>query len=207
MKRKYSLLKGLLVVLVFVAAGLIYSCSRSETDRQDPDVIIYDGSDALDEASLSDHGNDGTTAETDEPTTAAQICIHICGAVVRPGIYFLDEGARVFEAVEMAGGFLEGAAGDYINLADHLSDASQLYIPFEGEEYIPAVQADDGLVNINTASAGELMTLPGIGQVKADAIINYREQSGPFAGIGDIVNVPGIKENTFEKIKNYIKVQ
>lgn len=204
MKRKYSLLKILLVVSVFVSAGLIYSCTREKDGMQSDSIIIYESvseeTDAEDDMEMPD-------SESFAETYAMQICVHICGAVKAPGVYFLSEGARVFEVVEMAGGLLDEAAEEYVNLADHVSDGLQVYIPFEGEDLPAMKEQQDGLVNINTAGSGELMTLPGIGQTKAEAIISYREQNGPFLVPEDIKNVAGIKDNTFEKIKEYIKVQ
>lgn len=163
----------------------------------------------------------------------AVIYVHICGAVVNPGVYELDAGSRVFEGVEAAGGFSEEACEDYVNQAEILQDGQRLIIPtFEEAEAvkdadsyqeswrIDALEAEqstasetastgntDGLVNINTADEKELSSIDGIGSGKAAAIIKYRQENGNFQSIQDIMKVSGIKEGTYEKIKEKITVK
>ena len=140
------------------------------------------------------------------------ICIHVCGAVCDPGIYELDEGARLYEAVEAAGGMTEEASTDSVNLARAVSDGEQIYIPTSEETEAQGIMpgTDSGAsatqkkVNINTASAEELMTLTGIGEAKAESIIRYREENGRFQRIEDLMEISGIKEGVFEKIKDDI---
>ena len=120
-------------------------------------------------------------------------------------MYELPVGSRVFEAVQMAGGFLEDAAVSHINQAEVLEDETRLYIPTMNE-MIEAESHSDDEVNINTAAKEELMTLPGVGEAKAELIIQYREEHGTFQKIEDIMNISGIKEGLFGKIKDYIKV-
>ena len=150
------------------------------------------------------------------------IIIDIAGAVVSPGVYELESDARVGEALEKASGLSEKADKDWIaknlNLAQKLSDGAKLYIPFKGElgsaaggGMVAGVSQDaanpqSGKININTASAGELETLPGIGPSYAQKIIDYRTSSGRFTAIEDIKKVPGIGEKTFQKIKDLITV-
>ncbi|HEY6016121.1 MAG TPA: ComEA family DNA-binding protein, partial [Gaiellaceae bacterium] len=129
---------------------------------------------------------------TDKP-----IIIHITGAVPRPGVYALPQGARVQDGISAAGGFLAEAEKSGINLARPLEDGEQLDIPFvDGfspviptpvETFIPS----SDLININTASVDELDTLPGIGPTTALKIVEYRDTNGPFLNIEDIVNVSG----------------
>lgn len=142
-------------------------------------------------------------------TEAAVCLVHICGEVNAPGVYELPEGSRIFEAVECAGGFTEQAEDTILNLAAPVSDGMQIvvYSKEEAEAQIKArEEADAGLVNLNTASLEELMTLKGIGESRAEDIIRYREEHGGFQEIEDIMNVPGIKEAGFQKIKDSIKV-
>ncbi|MCF0229382.1 MAG: helix-hairpin-helix domain-containing protein [Parasporobacterium sp.] len=138
-----------------------------------------------------------------------QICIHISGEVMYPGVYYLDTGARLFEAVDMAGGFTENACEDSLNLAAVLEDGQHIYVPdirITDSGYADdIIQTGDGRININTASLEELKTLPGIGDSRASDIIEYRSRQ-KFEKIEDIMNISGIKENLFNRIKDLIKV-
>lgn len=142
-------------------------------------------------------------------STAAEICVYVCGAVEAPGIVFLPEGSRAADALEAAGGFASGAAEDAVNLAARVSDGEKLYFP-DCEEYQAQSEtqaaAAAGLVNINTADAAQLCTLPGIGESRAADIIAYREACGSFASCEDIMKVSGIKESVYNKIKDRITV-
>lgn len=162
------------------------------------------------------------TAGTDMTETAAgtdeRVAVHVCGAVLYPGVYYLEPGSIRQEALDAAGGFAEDAAVDYVNLAAQISAGEKLYIPYADEvsgQDLPVPGTDgnvsetaaaSGKVNLNTAAKEELMTLPGIGESKADAIIQYREETGLFQNIEDIMLVPGIKEGTYNNIKEYIVV-
>lgn len=144
--------------------------------------------------------------ETEEVSEAQDsIFVFVCGAVVNAGVYELPAGSRVFEAVAMAGGFSEDAAVSHINQAEVLEDETRLYIPTM-DEIMEEQSESDGKVNINTAAKEELMTLPGVGEAKAALIVEYREEHGSFRAIEDIMNISGIKEGLFGKIKDYIKV-
>lgn len=145
------------------------------------------------------------------------IFVYMCGAVRTPGVYELDNGARVYEAIALAGGMREDAAEAYVNQAQMLSDGEQIYIPTEEEVrqgnavIFPegdksAGGTDNGKVNINTASEEELTTLTGIGNTRAKSIVEYREINGGFQTIEDLMKVDGIKEGVFEKIKDSITV-
>ncbi len=150
------------------------------------------------------------TKETDpvleeDSKTKDSIFVFVCGAVKCEGVYEMPQGSRVFEAVSMAGGFSENAAVSQVNQAEILEDETKLYIPTI-DEIAEAESVEDGKVNINTAAKEELMTLPGVGQSKAELIIQYREEHGRFQAIEDIMNISGIKEGLFGKIKDLIKV-
>ena len=138
--------------------------------------------------------------------------VYVCGAVRTPGVFSFKEGARVWEAIEAAGGFLEDARTDYWNQAMVLNDGEMIYVPRIDEDVEdPEVKAssqdsEDGRININTASKEQLMGLPGIGESKALQILSYREEHGEFSSTEDIMNVPGIKEAMYSKIKDYIRV-
>ncbi len=195
-------IKVLLVVLVFVVAGVIFSCSIRQKTKN------------ADETTVQVEEQSETESEETTETSAEMICVHVCGSVNAPGIYYLSKGARIHEAVDMAGGMTEDADLQYVNLAQEARDGEQIYIPNQTEVEegkVPDANAnagsvEDGLVNINTADLNELKTLPGIGDIKAEAIISYRESAGEFASIEEIMNVAGIKESSYEKIKEHIKV-
>ncbi len=135
--------------------------------------------------------------------TSAPILIHVSGSVLNPGIYALDLGSRAQDAVDLAGGSLEDAALDRINLARVLVDGQQVHVPSLDE-----AEEDFSLpININRASADQLTILPGIGPVSAEAIVDYRDLHGPFSDIEEIQNVSGIGPSTFDKIKALIDIQ
>jgi competence protein ComEA len=143
--------------------------------------------------------------------TPGPIRVYISGAVVNPNVYDLPPGAIVQDVVQMAGGPTADADLDRINLAEPLSDGQHIYVPHVGEVVVQDVQpgtdnATSGLVNINTAMQEQLESLPGIGPVIAQRIIEYREANGPFGVIEDIMNVPGIGPATFEDIRDLITV-
>jgi len=197
-----------------------------------------------------------TSAETvaAEPETKGLVCVYLCGAVEVPGVYTLESGARLCEALEMAGGFREDAGTDLLNLARVLTDGEMIRIPTaeeaeqaraesaqgadgsqtsdadasgangltggadgSGSSLSGAADGSDtgtaqdsaeaaGRVNLNTATRDELMTLPGIGASKADAIIRYREENGPFASPEDVMNISGIKSAVFTQIRDLVTV-
>ena len=189
---------------------------------------------------FSDAGSEGNTENSaldlpPETPIPQKIFVDVCGAVVNPGVYELDEGARIFQAVDAAGGYLPEAAINYLNRARSIGDGQQIYVPTEKEvaenlelamakvpealndgdnsgnsglernsrqlsgkihrELLEEIQevsesvGDDTRINLNTADAGQLSTLSGIGQSKAEAIVAYREEHGDFASIEEIMNV------------------
>lgn len=149
---------------------------------------------------------DGANSET---TDSEGVYVHICGEVMEPGVYELPEGSRIFEAVKAAGGLTDEADEASLNMAEKVSDGMQIVILSYDEivERSAAEQeAKSGLVNINTASREQLMTLSGIGEARAEDIIRYREESGGFNVIEDIKKVPGIKDAAYLKIKDNITV-
>jgi competence protein ComEA len=149
-----------------------------------------------------------------------KMVVYVCGAVINPGVYELENGSRVYQVVEAAGGFTEDAATEAVNQARKLSDEEEIYIPTKEETAQTGLTAweensqsseaelrSDGKVNLNTADLEQLMTLSGIGQTRAEAILAYREEHGSFSSVEEIMNVQGIKEGTFSKIKDEIVVE
>lgn len=154
-----------------------------------------------------------------------QIAVYVCGAVNEPGVYRFTASDIKEAAIDSAGGFADGAARYYVNLAEHMTDGEKLYVPYEDElTAVGSVDAiaygseaadsdasshasvydSDGRLNINAADKTELMTLPGIGESKADAIISYRDEHGGFKSLEEIMQINGIKEGVYNNIKDHI---
>ncbi len=155
-------------------------------------------------------GDFGRFAETSGEESGS-IRVYVCGAVTHPGVVEIPEGSRAEDALLAAGGFREDAGQEAVNLADWVADGQMLYFPTaqEAEERIPQTDGNEGeaLVNINTADAAQLCTLPGIGESRAADIIGYREKNGGFERCEDIMKVPGIKTGAYEKIRDKIRVR
>ncbi len=218
------------------------------------------------EGTLSAGKDAGSVSLTEKTEETSVICVDVSGAVVNPGVYRLPEGARVYEAIAAAGGFLPEADTDVLNQAARLEDEDQIRIPSamkeaaesagdsSGENFgkntgenigqnsrdgskesspqsgendtdtendrqekasyglirknqssqETAASENEGRININSASAEELQTLPGIGESKAAAIIAYRETHGSFSAAEEIMQISGIKEGLYSKIKDKI---
>ena len=146
------------------------------------------------------------SADSESKYEEPSIFVYVCGQVHCPGVYEMHEGARVTDAIEAAGGMTEEAAREFLNLAALLGDGQKLYVPTIDEAMQEKQSSADGKVNINTADAGELMSLSGVGEAKAEAIIRYREEKGGFRSIEEIMSIEGIKEGVFQKIKDKISV-
>jgi len=143
------------------------------------------------------------------------IVVHVAGAVAKPGVYNLPEGARVVDALRAAGGAAAGADLSLINLARPLTDGERVYFPRKGETVpgeagvaggVGGGGSSDGRVNLNTASLQELEGLPGIGEVLAQRILDYRTQHGPYRDVRDLLKVEGIGEKKFESIRDHVTV-
>lgn len=157
------------------------------------------------------------TENNENKNDKEDIMVYVIGAVKFPGVYSLEEGSRVKDAIEIAGGPLEDSDLIVLNLAEKLQDEDKLYVPKQGEidEKIQNIAdqnfgistKDDGKININTATIEELKTLPGVGPATAQKIIEYRSESGFFKTIEDIKNVSGIGDKKFEQIKEKITIR
>ncbi|MBU7593655.1 hypothetical protein FVO58_14035 [Metabacillus halosaccharovorans] len=150
----------------------------------------------------------------DKGDERTSIVIDVKGAVLKPGVYEVPEDARLYEAIHEAGGLSEKADELAVNLASPLLDGMVVYIPIKGETkenpFISQNVAEDSSqkkVNINLATSEELQTLTGIGPSKAESIISYREEQGPFTKIEDILEVTGIGDKSFEKLREEITVK
>ncbi len=151
----------------------------------------------------------------EEQEPAETVYVYVCGAVNAPGVYELKKDARVFEAITLAGGMTAEAAPEAVSQARTVADGEQIYVPTVREVQMQGAGVEDivtgnadvsGKVNINTAGKEELMTLTGIGEAKAQSILDYREEHGQFGSIEDLMLIEGIKEGVFNKIKEDITI-
>lgn len=182
-----------------------------ETDKESEGTVL----------SVEESVNEGTSGAGSINADAGSndIYVYVCGAVIAPDVYVLKEGSRAEDALEAAGGFDENANRLYVNLAEILQDGQRLYFPYEDDEseilFAEEKQSAEGSsdssestcsfpININTADVSQLCNIPGIGESKARAIIEYREANGRFEYAADITNVSGIGEATYGKIAEYI---
>ncbi|WP_394289108.1 helix-hairpin-helix domain-containing protein [Microbacterium sp.] len=140
----------------------------------------------------------------------AEVYVHVSGEVRTPGLYRLAEGARVVDAVSAAGGMTGEASPEAVNLARPVSDGEQLHVPAKGDappgESPGSAPAGDGRVNLNTADAAALDTLPRIGPAIAQRIIDWREQNGRFTSVDDLMAVPGIGEKMLASLRELVTV-
>lgn len=223
--------KTVLTGILLAAAVICYSAGPGREAKTEA-LVLESGSPGEVYAEEAETETWENTAETEygspseEPESCtARLYVHVCGAVRSPGVYELPEGSRGCDAIAAAGGFTEAAAEDFLNLAQPVWDGQKLYVPDreEAKTFADSSRAEvpensvgsmpggsgspeNGRININTASREQLMTLPGIGEARAEAILAYRREAGPFLAIEDIMKVSGIKEAAFQKIKDDITV-
>ena len=219
--------KNVALAVLILAAGILYMTSGS-SDGEEWQVIAVTETDArseeeTEEAGLPSEtgGKDMPTAEEadSEPTGGMQmVFVHVAGAVNSPGVYQVEAGTRVYQVIDLAGGLTGDADREFLNMAQLVADGQKITV--YTKEEVEAGEAErhaDGAVsgtvpsakekiNLNTAGKEALMSLTGIGEAKADAILAYRMEHGTFQSIEEIMEVPGIKSAAFEKIKDDITV-
>lgn len=182
--------------------------------KQETDFILENPKEHTDNEKQTEGNKDIKEGKSDseKEKSTENIFVYVCGAVQKPGVYELLPGQRICDAIAAAGGLSEQAAGDSLNQAEVLSDGQMLRVLTTEEAATvqpgqeTAESSRDGRVDINTADASALMSLPGIGQSKADAIIAYRNEHGAFKAPEELMNISGIKEGVYQKIKDSIKV-
>lgn len=227
MERYMGRRKGIILCALLIFAACLATGCKGENSAELIRKVSEEASTGND-AEVENASEDVETVCT-ETTQADEICVYVCGAVQSPGVYTLEEGARLFEAISAAGGFAEDACEYIWNQALVLADGQMIYVPSaqevetgfsqdgrnlwsllgmeEGSLPESGTDTPEQRININTATAEELTAIPGIGASKAELIVSYRNEYGFFTQIEEIQNVPGIKGATFERIKDYIKVR
>ena len=177
-------------------------------------VDIYYQKNSTDQISISNFIEN----EKEDENNNTNIKVYITGEVKNQGVIELEEGARIADAIEKAGGKTEHANLKNVNLAYQLEDGQKIYIPNINDIETEVIDdgasgivgdttAAQGIININKADENELQSLNGIGESLASSIVEYRKENGKFETIEDLKNVPGIGESKFENIKEYIKVK
>ena len=200
---------------------MLSACHEKEETFTSVAAVEADTGDKQDEAKSKDAKEmpDETKADPGGGDKAGSIWVYVCGEVAAPGVYELQEGDRITHAIEAAGGLTEAAGQVYLNQAAHLTDGQRIYVPSREEEQTLKEEVaspeladgqtakDTGKVNLNTATKAELLSLNGIGESRAEAILAYRETNGGFSKIEDLKKVDGIKDGIFQKIREQITVE
>lgn len=176
-------------------------------------VFFYRSSLGATSASTA-HASTASTAAGATTTTGGELVVHVSGAVVAPGVYRMPSGARITDAVAMAGGPLETAEPHRLNLAAPLGDGQRIHVPAAGEALPPDAAGagsgdaanDTGPVNVNTATKDQLEALPGVGPVLADAILSERQKRGGFRSVDDLLSVRGIGEQRLADLRPLVTV-
>lgn len=197
--------------VLFLGLLLTASCGKAgiRIEKSEEDTVLS-----------SEDPTTGTPEKEEESSAeTAETVVYVCGAVAKEGVYTLPEGSRKEDALKAAGGYSPSAARGIVNLAEILTDGERIWFPTkeEAEKETAGTSADDspgdgknessGRININTAGVGELTTLTGIGETRAEEILRYREKNGPFRKPEDLMKVPGIKEGTYRKISDRISTE
>lgn len=201
-----TLAMAMIVVAVFAFfGGTVYEDWQAE----------HDGLALVDEAPSAPDEKSSAPKEANATKSTSEVKVHVVGAVATAGVYTLPADARVDDAVRAAGATADADLSQ-LNLAQKLSDGQKITVPKMGEAAPAQATTDvsntsnaatpDVIININTASLDELQNLPNIGEVRAEAIIAYREEHGGFKTIEELQEVSGIGEKTFEKLKAYVTV-
>lgn len=208
-----------MLVVIAMASGLAMASFGGESGGVS--FERDDGSGSLVEPESGDASSDkASKGSPPKDSAVTEVYVDVDGAVASPGVYRLNDGARVAQAIDAAGGLMPEADVTGLNRASKVADGQKIYVPKVGEQQtiaagdgadggaVAASGAKDatGLVNINTASAAELQTLSGIGPSMAQSIIDERTKNGAFASVDDLMRVSGIGEKKLAKIKDCICV-
>jgi len=215
-QKKYRKKYAVMTVFFLISASFLFGCGNKDSAVPETEEFLFSA-----EEEKSDH----TSQKSEEPAEKAErkkaeadsgtveenperkkVFVYVCGEVQASGVYELEQDSRVFEAIAKAGGLTENAAAEAVNQARVVVDGEQIYVPSLGVVSEVTERTDDGKININTAEKEELMTLTGVGEAKAQSIIAYREEHGGFQSIEELMQIEGIKEGVFNKIKEDITI-
>ncbi|KGA98466.1 competence protein ComE [Alkalihalobacillus alcalophilus ATCC 27647 = CGMCC 1.3604] len=204
--KKLSLREWLVLIasslMVLFSLGLfafVFNRDKSTTTVEQSEWAFLEGQD------------EEETTEEESSVEEMELVVDIKGAIKRPGIYVMEEGERIHDVINKAGGLIDEADDLQVNLASLVTDEMVIYIPsihdeeaYSGPLQVSATSEADGLINLNTATQAELEQLPGVGPSKAAQIIAYREEHGSFVDIEDLKKVSGFGEKSFEQLKALI---
>lgn len=219
-------MKKLIIVTVVLMTLVLTGC-REKNDES----IIIDGevvsneetasfvySEKAENNNLTNEEEIGGASVKEDSEKRNTFIVYVCGEVNAPGVYEVFENSRVIDAINAAGGINDDALIETLNLASFVSDGEKIYVPSVNDtDYQGAQEAGSSAdelskgdsskkININTADKSSLMTIPGVGESKANKIIAYREEHGKFCKTEDLMQVSGIKEGMYNKVKDYICV-
>lgn len=212
-------------VVVFACGVMLWQgiCVLRPASSDSPDAPLIQSEPLSASPSPASPAETGNGMVSLPPAESSEIVVHVAGAVKKPGVVRIPRGSRVDDAVKAAGGFSSQADPDSVNLAQPLEDGVQVYVPRRGETVqvegrvgstsSGAVSAratkelPSGKVNVNTASAEQLESLPGVGPATARAIIEYRKQNGGFSSVDELLEVRGIGPKKLEQIRPYVVVK
>ncbi|MHC5267862.1 helix-hairpin-helix domain-containing protein [Enterococcus sp. LJL98] len=204
LKNRKWLIGAIVLTGLFVLLGSYFLFAHQNTEE-----VLWETTMATSESEVSSDVASSSNSEQKE------IMIDIKGAVKKPGVYTLAAEARLNELILLAGGFTDDAEIRQLNLAEKLSDQQMIYVPNQEELEFKVEEAqaanssvskvEDSLVNLNTADSLGLQQLPGVGPAKAQAILTYREENGPFSSVDDLLQISGFGEKTVEKLRGMIQ--
>lgn len=230
-------MKKIIIGFLLAATCLLIGCSDDEViellgeAETSIDATMSDDDEHYPDKSIGNveagKNNIEETAWNTDTSDSEPFVVYVTGEVIKPGVYELKQGSRIIDALSEAGGYSENASETYLNLAEVISDGQMIYVPSDAEiengtfDMAMTSGGNTGgntglgtgkdnksdLVNLNTASKEELMTLPGIGESKAEKIIAYRETNGKFSSPEGIMQISGIKDGLYNKIKDRICVK
>lgn len=200
---KEKIIIFVVILLISVISLKIFFQRSHEKVNQFEEVVMTDSTELMDKI------EEGST-------DLAKMYVDIKGAVKLPGMYEVTSDMRVLNVIDMAGGLKDTADDSQVNFSQRIEDQMVIYIPIVGEE-IPEIQSKQNVgsinnkeeeqkINLNQATKEELMTLNGVGEKKAEKIIEYREENGSFKTIEDLKNVNGFGEKSFESLEKYISI-